>query len=289
MILLVDEAHGAHFAVAPDLLPATALSQGADITCQSAHKTLPALTPASFLHISRQAVENHHIDCERVAKMVQVFQTSSPSFLIAATADAARAAIAREGRDRVHYLIRQNEVLCAKLPDHYQRILPQGADPTRLVLDYSGLGADRPRFLSALDRAGIDAELVDSYRVVFLPSLDQPEEDYRRLSQTLCAINPETDHHRLKQHQDKLAVLATKRDKLLSAPACFRLKVRQAMFGHPDAMQLEDGTVATQVMAPYPPGMPIVWPGEMMNEEHHAYLRLLRAEGIIQRGLPVSF
>ncbi|NLA70922.1 MAG: aminotransferase class I/II-fold pyridoxal phosphate-dependent enzyme [Clostridiaceae bacterium] len=289
MTLLVDEAHGAHFAAAPDLLPATALAQGADITCQSAHKTLPALTPASFLHISRAAIDNHRIDHERVSQMVKIFQTSSPSFLIAATADAARSMVACEGHDRIKYLIRQNADLCEKLPDHYRRVLPTDADPTRLVLDYSATGLDRLHFLSVLDSAGIDAELVDSNRVVFLPALDQSEEDYRRLSETLRAIKPETDQRRLTQHQDKLDSLTAQRDKLLSAPAGFELTVRQSLFGRRDFVQHAGKNIATQTIAPYPPGMPIVWPGEIISDEHRIYMNMLEAEGIAQRGVPLSF
>jgi arginine/lysine/ornithine decarboxylase len=148
---------------------------------------------------------------------------------------------------------------------------------------------DRLHFLSVLDSAGIDAELVDSNRVVFLPALDQSEEDYRRLSETLRAIKPETDQRRLTQHQDKLDSLTAQRDKLLSAPAGFELTVRQSLFGRRDFVQHAGKNIATQTIAPYPPGMPIVWPGEIISDEHRIYMNMLEAEGIAQRGVPLSF
>jgi len=73
MTLLVDEAHGAHFAAAPGILPPTALSQGADFVVQSAHKTLPALTPASLLHLSKDGIACGRLCPLRVAAMVRVF------------------------------------------------------------------------------------------------------------------------------------------------------------------------------------------------------------------------
>ncbi len=280
MLLLVDEAHGAHWAAAPDLLPATALSLGADLVCQSAHKTLPALTPASLLHLSGEALEAGRLDRTRLAAMVKVFQTSSPSFLIAASIDTARARLALEGRKALERLVDLNDRLCADLPSHYRRILPPGADPSRLVIDFSGTGRDRLAFWSHLDRLGIDAELVDLTRAVLIPGLDQAAEDYERLKEALVSFPCELSAVRRSGHLARMETLASRRDTLLSADAAFVVPPRQALLGRTEA-----SGVADRVIAPYPPGLPIVWPGEVLSAGHRDYLADLLAEGVSVRGI----
>ena len=104
-IIIVDEAHGSHFAAAPDLLPPSALAQGADLVAMSAHKTLPALTPASYLHIGQKALAAGKVEADKLGRMLKVFQTSSPSFVIAATLDYDRWWLERDGRQAVEDLL----------------------------------------------------------------------------------------------------------------------------------------------------------------------------------------
>ncbi len=78
-VLLVDEAHGAHFAFGHDL-PPSAMCAGADACVQSGHKTLPVLTPGAYLHISASALTTGRLSADRLEQMLSVFQTSSPSF-----------------------------------------------------------------------------------------------------------------------------------------------------------------------------------------------------------------
>ncbi len=280
MALLVDEAHGAHFAAAPGLLPRTALSLGADLTCQSAHKTLPALTPASLLHVSQEALDSGRVDSCRLAGLVKVFQTSSPSFLIAASMDAARAVAAQRGAAAIERLIRLNRELCDELPAFYRRILPEGADRSRLVIDYSRTGCSRISFSSHLYKAGIDAELIDLTRAVFIPGFDQDEDDYARLLSALKSVPAKTDPEKIAGHVKRTSALSEQRDTLLSGAARFELTPRQALFG-----RAGEAHVATCAIAPYPPGLPLVWPGERLTVFHRRYLEKLQAEGIAVRGI----
>ncbi len=284
MALLVDEAHGAHFAAAPDLLPATALSQGADMTCQSAHKTLPALTPASLLHVSEEALDSGRVNPSRLAGLVKVFQTSSPSFLVAASIDTARAEAAQRGHAAISRLIRLNRNLCDRLPACYQRFLPAGADQSRLVIDYAGTGRDRIAFQAHLHDAGIDAELIDLTRAVFIPGFDQSGDDYECLFSALSSLQVETDPQKLEDHARKMDSLSCRRDAFLSAEALFGVSPRQALFG-----RVAGPSVAGEAVAPYPPGMPILWPGEPVTDSHRLYLEKLLAEGIVVRGFPPAF
>ena len=93
MPLLVDEAHGAHFAFHPHL-PPSALATGADLTVQSTHKVLGAMTQASMLHI-----QGNRVDPQRITKALSLVQSTSPSYLLLASLDAARQQMALQGRE----------------------------------------------------------------------------------------------------------------------------------------------------------------------------------------------
>jgi len=286
MVLLVDEAHGAHFVAAPDLLPSTALSQGADLVVQSAHKTLPALTPASFLHLSKESINDGRICPDRIASMIRVFQTSSPSFMIAASMDLARAVLSHADRAPWHRLIELNQCLADSLPPQYRRISLSGSDRSRLVIDYSQLGIGRAEMVQELDRARIDAEVIDHRRVIFIPAIDQPEGDYDRLSRALCSICPVQDADNINRHLSHLEELDKLRDALFSARPSWQSTPRQAMFGEALSREASCGQtskVAENVIAPYPPGMPIAWPGERIDERHDTYIRKLEELNITVR------
>jgi len=299
MALLVDEAHGAHFAAAPGILPPTALSQGADYVVQSAHKTLPALTPASLLHLSKDGIACGRLCPQRVAAMVRVFQTSSPSFMIAASTDLARAVISREGHAPWQRLAELNRRVVNLLPAYYRRVAPPGSDKSRLVLDYSRLGRGRTEMVAKLDDAGIDAELIDHRRIVLIPAIDQPESDYDILARTLGSIIPSKNDVFTERHVQRLEELENLRDSLFSAPASWQLTPRQALFGNPSYSGRSETMAdvadsaktycdratkfASHVIAPYPPGMPIAWPGEGIDDRHDTYIQLLQEANIAVR------
>jgi arginine decarboxylase len=90
---LVDEAHGGHFAF-HDQLPPSALSCGADLTVQSTHKVLGAMTQASMLHL-----QGNRVDAQRINQALQWLQTTSPSYLLLASLDGARQQMAMEGKE----------------------------------------------------------------------------------------------------------------------------------------------------------------------------------------------
>ncbi len=286
MVVLVDEAHGAHFAAAPDVLPPAALSQGADLVVQSAHKTLPALTPASLLHLSSESVANARICPRRIGAMVRVFQTSSPSFMIAASIDLARAVLSETGDLPWRRIVDLNQRLIDSLPPYYRRVSPPGSDRARLVIDYSRLGRSRAEMAEELDRAGIDAELIDHRRVVFIPAIDQPDDDYDILTRTLCSVFPIKDAAEIERHVRRLEELEEARDTLFSSRPLWRCTPRKALFGDlpPEENQGDrPSRCATNVIAPYPPGMPIAWPGERIDERHDAYVQMMEEGGIAVR------
>jgi arginine/lysine/ornithine decarboxylase len=100
-VLIVDEAHGAHLAFS-GLLPGGALSAGADIVVQSGHKTLPVFTPGAYLHFNMEA------DDGRVLETMLACGSSSPSYLVAASLDFARAYMEQNGAENIRLIVENN-------------------------------------------------------------------------------------------------------------------------------------------------------------------------------------
>jgi arginine decarboxylase len=143
--LLVDEAHGPHFAFHPDL-PATALSQGADLVVQSTHKVLGALTQAAMLHIQGERVNR-----SRLQAALQMTQSTSPSYLLLASLDAARQQMATQGTELLTQTLDLSYKIRAQLSalknlavispaDVLPSASTQALDLTRLTVDISALG-----------------------------------------------------------------------------------------------------------------------------------------------------
>jgi len=102
-ILIVDEAHGAHFKFNKKL-PISALDAGADICVQSAHKTLPALTQGAYLHIKSDSV-----DIEKLEFYLRLLETTSPSYIIMASLDMARALMEYSGKQLLDNIIKKTD------------------------------------------------------------------------------------------------------------------------------------------------------------------------------------
>ncbi|MCL2336279.1 MAG: decarboxylase, partial [Firmicutes bacterium] len=144
--LLVDEAHGVHLRFHP-ALPADALTLGANGVVQSVHKTGGALTQAAWLHLGR---EHAGVSRENVAEMLRLLQTTSPSYLLMASLDAARGYLAGHGRDHLDRLLAWIDEAVRKInrlpgftvlgPGHLETLVNAGHDPTRLVVSVRRLG-----------------------------------------------------------------------------------------------------------------------------------------------------
>lgn len=262
--LIVDAAHGAHLLVDPDLQGQRALAAGADLVVESAHKTLAALTPGSFLHLSHAAVQSGRIDPARTADMLRIFQTSSPSFPLAASLEYAVHKLAEEGsrrwRERRADIARCTEAL----PPPFRPVRTPPADALRLVLDMPGLSTAYVE--AALLERGIDIELRDFRRLVLIVSLWQEPADFDTLLQALTEIAAapqaaaETDLR-----------LESRLDALLRTTPEFCTTPRQALFGTGTRLRVPIaaavGLVAGETVTPTPPCVPLIWPGERISRE----------------------
>ncbi|MEL6928762.1 MAG: aminotransferase class I/II-fold pyridoxal phosphate-dependent enzyme [Cyanobacteria bacterium J06600_6] len=275
--LLVDEAHGAHFAFHFQL-PPSALSLGADLTVQSTHKTLGAMTQASMLH-----TQGRRVCGQRLSKSLGLVQSTSPSYLLLASLDAARSQMAAQGNQLMAKTIAisnyaQTEI--AQIPN--LSVLDLGIqpgceylDPTRLTIDVSKLGITGFSADEILhEQLGVTCELPLLKHLTFIVSLGNTEADIQqlinacqKLSQSTINHQPLTNNHQLQPLTPNLSI----------SP----VSPRQAYFTTTETVSIEQASdrLCGELICPYPPGIPLLMPGEVITAEAIAYLKQILNEG----------
>ncbi len=238
--LIVDGAHGAHL----PFLGVDAFS-GADALICSAHKTLPALGQTALLF-------TNGADPRRVRQMTSVFGSSSPSYPMMISLDCARDYL--EGTKQYRRVARRTAALRSAFPSLQEGELR--LDPTRLTLT----APDGHALSTALEGENIWPEMADSGHVVLILTAQDSDEDFRRLEEAL------------ERHRDLLGQPPVLPAPPLPKSAC---SLREALFAPVERLPLEQclNRVAAGQLAPYPPGVPVVAPGEVIGEKELAYFR----------------
>lgn len=266
--LLVDEAHGAHF-IAGGALPESAVKY-ADITVQSVHKTLNGLNQAAFLHIN-----GGRADLERVSVAAEFFQTSSPSYIIAASAENAVEEVLNDKSGWARTCKACVE-LKAYLKEHTRILIPErcdgffGLDPTRLVFNFSAYGITGTRAEEMLrEKYNIDSEMSDTQNLVMIATPENSDKDFEILKKALSDICKE-----LPAVSDDVVSCAVPRlgKNVLSPTEAFYSEYEYILPA--DAA----GRISAAVLAAYPPGVPICVPGSVITRECIEYIGLCDGE-----------
>lgn len=279
--LIVDEAHGPHLAF-NDKLPMCAMEAGADLCAQSTHKIIGAMTQASLLH-----VRTKYVSQSRVQAIMNLLQTTSPSYLLLASLDTSRKQIALEGEELLDKAIENAEYARAeinKIPGFYcfgKEILGNpgvfALDPTKICITCRDLGItgfDLDMILS--NKYHIQMELSDLYNVLAVGSFGDTRESLDTLIAALKEISEE--------YMDKNAV----KPDFIDIPAIPKqvLIPREAFNGYKESVLLEDsiGEVSGEFLMAYPPGIPVLCPGEVITEEIVKYVGDLKKTGLYVQG-----
>jgi arginine decarboxylase len=273
--LIVDEAHGAHFAFHPEL-PTTALEAGADLVVQSTHKTLAALTQSSMLHL-----QGSRIKSARISQQLQLLQSSSPSNLLLASLDAARHQMATQGQSLMERTLQlahqaraqiQQTGLMTLVPPLAQTGGFVDFDPTRIVVDVSALGINGFTADEILThQCGVTAELPTLRQIAFIISLGNTVKDINRLVQGLTNLAQ-------KQASSALQVSSTLTLPTLKLPT---LSPREAFFANHESLSIKQsvGYISAETICPYPPGIPLIFAGEQITPDAIAQLQQIKAQG----------
>lgn len=257
-ILIVDQAHGAHFAFS-DRLPKDSCALGADIVITSAHKTLAALTQGAYLHINNLELK------DEVLFRLRVVQTSSPSFPIMASLDIARA-LAQNAKEKYSKII--DEIMLMK-----KELLDKGIDtlktddPLKLIVDMSTRGGG---FYAKekLEEKCIFAEMADLVYVCFIITPSDSVEDLNKLKQALLSL-------------EEIEMIQPETAKEIPCVP-FEMSIRKAVSQELNKRSLYKviGKVSARDIGVYPPGVPIIAPGQTITEEAVEYINsIVRAGG----------
>lgn len=264
--LLVDEAHGAHF-IADTSFPETAVRLGADAVCQSAHKTLNALTGAAYLHICSDRMSR-----TRVKRALASFQSSSPSYPIAASADAARAVLAEaDYKGIIKECMEFKAALCKATGIRF----PENDDPTRLVLSFAGYSTTGFEVSERLSSYyGIDVEMSDLYNVVLIVTPWNTHGDFMELFRALRDITG----------------AMTVRDSIYpDIPPVFSetVDLSEGWYAETELVDIDSacGRKAASVVSSYPPGTGIIITGAAITKEQTDYIKRLISAGAEIAGL----
>lgn len=276
--LIVDEAHGAHLGFHPQM-PDSALQQGTDLAVQSTHKVLCSLTQSSMLHMSGNLV-----DREKICQCLQMLQSTSPSYLLLSSLDAARHQLSENPEaifDEALQMALDAKNTIRGLPgisvlDSLSFPKFPAVDPLRLTIGFGWLGLSGYEADEILyEDHEIICELVGTSSITFAFNLGASREHVDRLVSGV--------KHVVSSAASTQGAVA-RVDHSISAPfADFETSVipRDAFFASKRRVSIENslGEVCGELICPYPPGIPVMIPGETITERALDYLLDARKKG----------
>ena len=263
--LAVDEAHGCLWNFNSHL-PQTALKLGADIVVHSLHKTGGSMSQSSMLHVSK----NSMINPDSLEKALKLLHTTSPSLMLLASLDAARATLeSKSGQTLLERTIKNAKYLRSRLdniPNLHQLKTSFGymTDVTKVFIKIDGLSGKRLESILEID-FGIEVESASDIGVLLLCNLGNKHSDFVYLADALEKIA-------LANHRD-IYYLENRKHMPMIEPNIV-MSLRDAYYAEKEIIKKENaiGRISAEVIAECPPGISILLPGELITAEHLPYL-----------------
>lgn len=276
-ILVTDEAHGSHFKFS-DRLPITALEAGADITVQSIHKTLPAFTQSSMIHVGSEKV-----DIQRLEEKLSMFQSTSPSYILMASLDMARAYMEIEGKEKLNIMLNKIDFLKEYLRKYsnikifdYNNMKNENFsdfDNSKLLINLTKLSISGKQLEEILRKKyNIVLEMSDLYYGLAMITVMDNEEDIEKL---MLAIEDICKSYNEDNYENKIfkfkTIIPKKKLEIYEVDLLDKTTISLAH---------SENEVSGEFIIPYPPGIPIICPGEIMTKEIINYLETLKDNNI---------
>lgn len=283
VIFIVDEAHGAHWDYADFGYPKSAMKSGADISIQSYHKTLPALTQTAVLHLSSR-LDSQTV--EHIEDALHFLITSSPSYILTSSIDIARNLMEERGKEELERIRIRSKHLQSELSHLSLGLLnpsdlPLGysLDPSRLTIR---IDEDTHAFIQQLESKSVFPEMCFGKNVLFILTVADCNEDLDFLAK---AIKSSANYVSLSQKEKTLALkydFTTQQELTLFESSLMRKEIYLLK----DAV----GCICGEQVTPYPPGIPLLVPGELVTKEKYEYLQELIDKGhtVYAKHLPTS-
>jgi len=279
--LLLDEAHGPHLKF-HSALPLSSLEAGADLCAQGVHKIIGGMTQASLLHL-----QGTRIDLSRVKNALRIIQTTSPSYVLMASLDGARRQMALQGKELLEKTVRLAQVAREKINSlagfsclGAEVIGKPGAaalDPTKLTVNCQRTGLTGWQVEALLrEKYQIQPELSAWNHLLFICTVGDGEAELARLVRALEEISWQSlGQLPLASALNYWGIIP---EQIISP--------REAFFAPKERISLEKalGRISGEIIAPYPPGIPVLAPGEKINLKVLDYLLDIKNKGLKVQG-----
>jgi arginine/lysine/ornithine decarboxylase len=276
-LLIVDEAHGGYFGWSG--LNGFDACQVADAWVQGTHKMLGSLTQTGMLHL-----RGSRIDPDKVKRSLELITTTSPSYILLASLDSNRRFLATTGRTQfqeqtkiaVAFKKRMAQMGSVMVLDNDRLLdLDQTVDPWKLCLSFNQLGLDGYQAERVLrTEFGIQAEFADLNQVTFFMAPWQNPDDLTELQKAIAHLGGRSGQIGLQTiFPDDIPPLI--------------LRPRQAAFGLSRLLNLQQavGQISAAIISPYPPGIPLIGPGELIREQEVRFIETVISHGGFVHGV----
>src|SRR5574344_60676 len=277
-ILIVDEAHGAHLGMS-DNISKSAVQLGADIVVQSSHKTLSVLSQGSVLHVC-----SDRVDINRVKKVVSLLQTTSPNYTILSSLDVARKQMYFHGKELVDKMIENADYFRKKQSDfskfHFltrEDMLRKGydLDLSKVTINVSKVGIEGQIISEILAKQyDIQFDCADFFNLIAILGIGTSRKDMDNLLFALKDIENK-NNGKLENNSLNLPSLMTE---MVMSPREIFLSANSEVENIP--ISEASGYISAQTLTPYPPGIPVLIPGERITKEICDYLESLDSKSI---------
>lgn len=290
IVLIVDEAHGAHFNFHKEF-PESAISQGADIVINSIHKTLPAPTQTALLHLNSDL-----INYDRVKRYWNIYQSTSPSYLLMAGIDRALSFVELDGAEAYKEYVANLKELRGKIMALENISLAEVDDISKVVLVASEKAKDKIDnfgkwiFDRLLEDFHIQLEMASFDYAIAMTAVGDKKEYYDSFIGALESLDKEIDETRIQKKQDQTGYKDSVEQRQSTGQAARKAKkelfanlagYKKVMEAHEavekadlegfDMLSLEDESLINRVSVNavllYPPGMPVINSGELITED----------------------
>ncbi|MDR7869681.1 MAG: aminotransferase class I/II-fold pyridoxal phosphate-dependent enzyme [Tissierellaceae bacterium] len=276
-ILMVDEAHGAHM-VFSDKSPISAIQAGADIVIHSTHKTLPSFTQTSMIHVGTD-----RIDLNKLRDRYTLFTTTSPSYLFTLSNEIAAAYMDGEGREKLTQSIELIDRVIKRLNNIDRVFVFTGdkedptihdKDNTKLLFKIDGIRGSKVKKILR-EKYNIRLEMSDYYYGLALTTVMNDEDDFEKLILAIEDIAKNEPFEELNQISVKMPT------------PIMRMNIADSYYAKKEVVNLKDsiGRISAASVIPYPPGIPLIVPGEEITQELYDHILFIMENGLEIVGL----
>lgn len=286
-ILIVDEAHGAHLGFHPGF-PRSAVTEGADIVIQSMHKTLPCLTQTALLHIC-----SDRVSCVEIASWLSIFQTSSPSYVFMASMSRCLHLLQEKGKEYFDSYEEKLNNFYAKVKhlSHLEVLLPENAraifksemDPSKIIIctehclnESNAVYGGKDLAKDLLENFQLQMEMVSENYVLAMTSINDTQEGFERLEHALFEIDKRITKEEKKETEKTESFPETESV----------MTIKAAIEAEKTCLEWAEcvSEISGEYIYLYPPGSPIITPGERITNEIHERIEGYRMQGLNIQG-----